>query len=674
MSNPQFSFVFPIKNARVLILFLCRAISLSAAAKVTNDNKGSSVTQNKDETSHQCRIWLGPSYLTSDSSNKYGLYAGIDFNVGDIIPDYEIGLPMLDFANNPARDFSPMHTATMEYLEALMWSTDYAGQAKYEANASATAYVPGIGMLTNYHSGYYNVEWHQPSVLAREPYLPSQKASPARGSISPYYNLTMMASKKIVAGMELFANYGDIWESDHNGDADDIYQQKISRQDYEIADKLVNRILNFFENFEGKMSADLQEKVFDFMAEQVLDGTAGKKAKIYRSLIPMNIRKLKAVKEAGGTFEYRYNDMIRSQKWFDKYALCVDYLEVKPSTIEHAGRGAFAKRSFKKGDVITPVPLVPVPTEELFHIYNPIEVINNGVKEIEFDTSRPIGFQQILNYAFGHPESTLHLLPTSPMVSFINHASTRGVGIQPRANAYLVWSDHDTIYNDHSLHDLPVSEWTIAEVPSIMMTLKATRSIQSGEEIFIDYGPDWERAWNSYLENWQKRFSNSTSPKWPHKASDTMALYKDLPFPVNVQIGMKPYADGIVSACFLMESPIDTPDGQPNRNSQGNDILVWQGPQSSDGHRAFGLNVCDLIDRKPLYDKDNVIFSYNYTVLTRLKDQTDSQNLVQVENVPHHAVTLLDRPYSSDIHTEGAFRHWIGIEDRVFPQAWRNLR
>lgn len=663
------------KNAILLALVCCRATASTASVETSNDE--GVPTQNKDETSYQCRLWLGPSYLTSDSSNKYGLYAGVDFNEGDIIPDYEIGLPLIDFVDNPAGDFSAMHRATVEYLEALMWSTDYVAQAKYEANNSATAYVPGVGMLTNYHSGYYNVEWHQLSVLAREPYLPSQQASPARGSISPYYNLTMRASKKIPAGMELFANYGDAWDSEQSGDGDDIYQQKLTRQDYEIADKVVNRILDFFDKFEETMSADLREKVLDFMCEQVLDGTAGKRAKVYRSIIPTSIRKLKAVKQAGGTFVHRYGDMIRSQQWLEKNALCVDYLEVKPSTVEHAGRGAFARRSFEKGEVITPVPLVPVPTEELFHLYKPMDIINNG--DIGFDTSTPIGFQQILNYAFGHPESTLRLIPTSPMVSFVNHApsSKRYVGkgtIQATANAYLEWSDHDTIYNDHSLHDIPISDWTIADVPSIVMTLKAKRPIQSGEEIFIDYGQDWEQAWNSHLEYWSEQYPYSVPSKWPRKAADTAELYKDQPFPIRVQIGMKPYPTGVVTACFLIDSPTDPPDGQPHRNSLGNDILIWQGPPSVDGLRASGLNVCDLIDRKPLYNVDNMIVSYNYTILTRLKDQTDSQNLVQVENVPHYAVTFVDRPYTSDIYATGAFRHWIGIDDKIFPQAWRNLR
>jgi hypothetical protein len=65
------------------------------------------------------------------------------------------------------------------------------------------------------------------------------------------------------------------------------------------------------------------------------------------------------------------------------------------------------------------------------------------------------------------------------------------------------------------------------------------------------------------------------------------------------------------------------------------------------------------------------LVSYNYTVLARTKD---SEKLLEVRKVPHAAITLVDRPYTSDIHMTGVFRRWISVEDQRFPQAWRNVR
>jgi hypothetical protein len=35
------------------------------------------------------------------------------------------------------------------------------------------------------------------------------------------------------------------------------------------------------------------------------------------------------------------------------------------------------------------------------------------------------------------------------------------------------------------------------------MELVALRDIESGEELFLDYGDDWERSWQHHLETWQ---------------------------------------------------------------------------------------------------------------------------------------------------------------------------
>lgn len=629
------------------------------------------VAANDNDIQSPCRLWLGPSYLASDSNYKIGLYAGIEYNKDDLLPSYEVGFPLYDFLQNPAKKISSKHRATIEYLESMMWTSDYAGTARWEANSSSTIFVPGIGIIPNYHTGIYNVDWFQSSVLNREPYIPSRQATASRGAISPYYNFSIRATRSIPAGMELFAKYSDLWDEQNQNVDNEIYQDTIKRPDYELADELVDKILDFFNKFEGEMSAEVRDDVFEFMLGKILSGNAGKRDKIYRSIIPNHLPKLKKVKEAGGTFQYRYNDMIRSPQWLEEHALCVDNLDVRPSTIAHAGRGAFAKRSFKEGDIISPVPMIPIPTEEVLHLYKPVEKTKkNGDVEITFDTKEPIGFQLILNYLYGHPESTLHLMPSAPAVNFINHGTLGSV------NAYMEWSTHDYVYNDHMLHDKHLSGWEISEVPSIVMNLIAARDISPGEEILIDYGEDWERSWMAHLVRWKKKYNETGIPqKWPLKAQDTIALYDDKPYPVSIKEDMTPYPDGVVTGCYLFDGPAEVADGEPRLNDQGQDIYVWKGPDSKQDLVGQGLTICDILDRRAIFadDDDSRIVDHEYTVLTRLKEGKRS-NLAEVQKVPHFAIALIDRPYTSDIHTPGAFRHWIGIDDAMFPQAWRNLR
>jgi len=86
-------------------------------------------------------------------------------------------------------------------------------------------------------------------------------------------------------------------------------------------------------------------------------------------------------------------------------------------------------------------------------------------------------------------QSSVLLTPLAPMVTFINHAWDAG------ANAEVDWSFHDRMPNDHDLHDMTVDQLREQESPSIVMQITATRDIKTGEEIFINYGEQWEVRW-----------------------------------------------------------------------------------------------------------------------------------------------------------------------------------
>ena len=45
-----------------------------------------------------------------------------------------------------------------------------------------------------------------------------------------------------------------------------------------------------------------------------------------------------------------------------------------------------------------------------------------------------------------------------------------------------------------------------------------------------------------------------------------------------------------------------------------------------------------------------------------------------VSGIPREAFRFVDRPYSSDEHIEGAFRHFIGLDETgIFPKSWLDL-
>lgn len=437
----------------------------------------------------------------------------------------------------------------------------------------------------------------------------------------------------------------------------DMYEQTITRWDYADADKIVDKIFEFMDKFGDSMSDTLQEDTIEFITNNILGGAGGKRAKGIRSLIPTSMRKLKQLKELGGSFNYRNQDMVKSITWLKKNGVCVDNLRSGPSTIPGAGRGAFAKRDIHQGDRISISPMLFLPTDEVLNMYmiNKVTEKNEEGEEpfyLEFDYEKPIGQQLLLNYAMGHVQSSMALIPTAPMVNLINHAPG------DKANCYVDWSDHEKLFNDNELHGMSIEEIRELDAPAFMIQYIALRDIAEGEEITFDYGEDFEAALQEYLVEYK---ATTESLDWPAKAEDMRLVFKDKPYPFDVRSGT--YPKGVMTACFVELASM--PDGRPKTNEAGEEINLWEGPKALDEFEGHKMVVCDVVGRRD--DPDE---KFIYTVKLRPKGMTE---IVQVEDVPHRAITIVDKAYSSDTFTPNAFRRWISIRDERFPLKWRNI-
>jgi hypothetical protein len=602
-----------------------------------------------DDDAPVCRLWMAPSNLQSSSVSKFGLYAGVAFDEDERLPFPEIALPFVDYFMEPSKAISPFRRNLLEWLEAQFWLADYAG-SKLEGNHSATTFVPGLGALANYHSGVHNVEFDQGSVWLRqrETFTTAGQAHPSRGGISHLHNLTMRATSSIPMGMELFANYGDVWDA-----ADvSIFQDKLVRQDFTDADLLLDRITTYLDQFPD-MSDSLKADSLDFMLRKVLDQAGGFRSKAIQSLLPNSVERLAEVQQAGGSFLYRNADMVKTPQWLKKNGLCVDNLEVKPSTIPAAGRGAFARRPLANGTVISPIPTTLIGDESSLNMYDVVPT-EGGTDEYErpippgfaYNYEKHRGQQIALNYVYGHPESSLVLLPNAPMVNYINHGK--------KPNAELRWAEHEKLVNDASAHMYTVEDVVNHRNAFIVLELVATRDIAVGEEVLIDYGPEWIEAWEEYSKAWKKG-------SWPLKAEDLREVFRTKAYPAKVTVSNNPYPPGVSTACFITLGSV--PDGEEHYSEDGEDIYWWEGDMAD--VKGSELVYCDILAKTDLPEG-----GWEYTVRTRFADQT----FYVVEHVPHAAVSIQDTAYSSDIHHPDAFRHPIGIPDSLWPQVWRDLR
>jgi hypothetical protein len=162
--------------------------------------------------SDTCRLWLARSHLSTEERPRFGLFAGVEFQEDETLPNPDIGIPVVDMAadNYRGQDSFELMRDAIAYLESAVWMSNFAG-ANWEGNHSSIIFTPGMGTSANYHSGIYNVDWLQGSVLLRDraDLEEEGKASVGRGAYSNYYNMTMRATQKIPAGMEIFANFGE---------------------------------------------------------------------------------------------------------------------------------------------------------------------------------------------------------------------------------------------------------------------------------------------------------------------------------------------------------------------------------------------------------------------------------------------------------------------------------
>jgi hypothetical protein len=167
----------------------------------------------------------------------------------------------------------------------------------------------------------------------------------------------------------------------------------------------------------------------------------------------------------------------RDLKWLQEHGKCMDHIIPGPSTIENAGHGAFAKRFLPGGTVITGSPIV--------HMFRNLTDMYRFEKDSDEEWQRRerIGSQLLLNYCYGDRHSTLLLCPYGGGVNYINHNKTL-------ANVKIQWSDNGTTTHNSSWLSMPPSEMIWNYRPSLGFDFIATKAIQQGKELFLDYYGD----------------------------------------------------------------------------------------------------------------------------------------------------------------------------------------
>ncbi|KAG7347903.1 SET methyltransferase domain containing protein [Nitzschia inconspicua] len=333
-----------------------------------------------------------------------------------------------------------------------------------------------------------------------------------------------------------------------------------------------------------------------------------------------------------------------SLDYLKKNGYCIDNIRPRKSRVKEAGRGAFATRQIPEGAIVAPVPVVPVKREELMAKDN----THHKSKE-----------QLLLNYCLGSNTSEWLLFPFSPSINLVNHFHDPNVKLQ--------WSNSSLETIGQYRH----SPDTNKNPPILMLEMVATKPIQEGVEIYMDYGQAWEDAWWKHTKEIWKPINEHYTPSYV--MDDAIRMLR-----TEQEQKEHPYPNNVFTSCFYRYS---------DRTEEERTIAKQMNQKDSASLNSFRWKLT-----KGLYDLKNL---RPCSVLKRLEDskgrsayavrmfnrhgldedeRIPEDQLHIVTHVPRAAIRFSDKAGTTDQHLTFAFRHEVGfpginfLEEALRPQ------
>lgn len=635
-----------------LALTLAASACVSSTAAAADDPSSAAAATSDFETS-TCGLYMAPSSTQeADGPIIWGLYSGKEIGIGEPIGPAEVAINIHHLKANSivkhdskAAEIAEDLQFMVDMVESYLWVPPPVGGRFEQEEGRLVSAVPGAGVLAGFDIKLTNAAWNHAAPYHRQAWNTRPGVGHAgRGAQSPFFDATLEATAEIAAGSEIFMDYGENW-------AEEEKREALLLEDFKNLDTTIAKMIAFFEKHDDLPPAS-KIQIYNFLTKDVLTAAIGPfKAKTAAALLPTDPAKLKEIPEKGGILVHSAPTVYRQRNWLEEEGFCVDYMKPGPSTIEEAGRGAMAARDIKAGTILTASPLVHIPDKAILDLH-PITPAPDDPDEYIRAEDKVIGQQLLLNYCYGHPQSSMVFFPAGPMASMINH------GGPEKANVKLQWSKHPKVE----------SEW-FEKAPQdflsedmlhlgLVMEVVATRDISEGEEIFLDYGKDWQKAWDAHKKKWKGK-------DWPLQAIDFNAKYKEVPFETVADLGKDPtYPEHVQLKAFLMIE-------ESLRAGTRDDPKLWAMPEEGTAYEAenlFDLVIEDKTEADMTEDGKRV-----YEYLIRWTNNRGIETYV--DHVPHEAIVFVDAPgHSEQFTVKEPFRHVIGIPDDVFPNGpWRNL-
>ncbi|KAL7486368.1 hypothetical protein ACHAW6_011961, partial [Cyclotella cf. meneghiniana] len=582
-----------------------------------------------DQVTHddpnECTMYLAESSIPNAG---LGLYTTVPYQRHEIVGHSEIGILMQDpdFHARPNRN-------GIDLLSSYVWSATPLTFGEHEVGHGESV-CPGIGMMSNCHFGLINVahtsDWKKyywqdgTDTLAVEGGKHSTLSDVGRGSFTWHGNVRYEAHKEIQIGEELFLSYGPQW---YENSATDFGFLIPSAEHFKMADI---GLINFMNSVADPSGMKFEDGVRNHrMTYQALLKKAEKYDARLRAALPDNVEDVPVAIDMGAA-RFSAKDSIRSAEWLKENGACLDNIVGGTSTIPQAGRGAFATRTIKEGGIITTTEVITIDKDAL--------KLRKEVKRKDGITrSRHAGYQLMLNYCYGHRDSSLMFFPTSQSVNFINHGSKED------ANAEIRWSSFP--YHKSKWINYTLAEMKRINKAGLLFDVVATKDISRGDEILLYYGETWEENWDRHIGNWASSSKNFTDMKGVNTTVDFNR--KNFVFRTEQEQIINPYPDHLMTRCGF-ELPSEMKSDYEVRDPQ--------------------RVPCDILERDPIENTDR--FFYRAKV-----EYTDkATNEVTFYSVKYDSrqsfLAFVDKPYTRDYYRKGAFRQYIGLGEGLIPSQW----
>ena len=507
-------------------------------------DQGYSEEEDYEDDFQPCSLYLAPSLVDGDG---LGIFAGVDFDEGDMvgeafmdtfipIEDKHKALPYRgqqeflawlqyvwpktidEFYHSPD-SFPKIPQGIYKKLDRGLSSAN--GLSFTVDNEKVSVFSPGIASLVNSHMKLANIKKREHTLTDVD----------ALGDVSyansPHFGVAFHATDDVPAGSEFLINYGATWHgrnaliqksSTEYQPPSEINFEELPNEKEKRAGKGketsiekkrgTDEFLRLLEEYQNDSNAEISrcDSTSDSIDESSRKEQDGEEDSGMTALTKRELGTESSLRQSDDSEEDYNNDaeeegdddneddygwekyeaVMYDVEWLEENGICLDTLRWGRSTIQGAGRGAFVKEPFERGDVIIPSPVLTIKKSDL-DIYAASQ--EEGRYRAQLDLKNQTGRELLMNYCYGHKDSPMLLVPYAPIVNFINHNGA-APNVEIRWPKGILW---DLYGSDDWLEEHPLDVLSVAG--ELMIEFVALRDLEPGEELFIDYGKDWEEAW-----------------------------------------------------------------------------------------------------------------------------------------------------------------------------------